>query len=44
MPDDRTGELPRAYVVTKPNVNVSPPEIIKYVEGLIIFTSFLRFT
>ena len=33
MPDDRAGELPRAYVVCKPNEHVTPPEIIKFVEG-----------
>lgn len=32
MPDDRAGELPRAYVVCKPNEHVTPPEIIKFVE------------
>lgn len=32
MPDDRAGELPTAYVVCKPGVSVTPPEIIKYVE------------
>ncbi|KAL3874681.1 hypothetical protein ACJMK2_037659 [Sinanodonta woodiana] len=32
MPDDRAGELPRAYIVTKPNAKVSAEEILKYVE------------
>ncbi|KAL3874680.1 hypothetical protein ACJMK2_037658 [Sinanodonta woodiana] len=32
MPDDEAGELPRAYIVTKPNAKVSAEEIMKYVE------------
>ncbi|KAL3874087.1 hypothetical protein ACJMK2_037150 [Sinanodonta woodiana] len=32
MPDDQAGELPRAYIVTKPNIKVSAEEIMKYVE------------
>ena len=34
LPDDRAGELPRAYVVCKPNVHVTPADIIKFVEGM----------
>ena len=33
MPDDRAGELPRAYVVCKPDAYATPPDILKYVEG-----------
>ena len=33
MPDDRAGELPRAYVVCRPDSAVAPPDILKYVEG-----------
>ncbi|XP_045162751.2 uncharacterized protein LOC123527397 [Mercenaria mercenaria] len=33
MPDDRAGELPRAYVVLKPNANLHAHDLMKYVEG-----------
>lgn len=33
MPDLKAGELPRAYVVTKANQQVSEDEIIQFVEG-----------
>lgn len=32
MPDDRAGELPRAYVVLKPNVEIHAHDLMKYVE------------
>ena len=37
MPDDRAGELPRAYVVCRPDSAVAPPDILKYVEGKFIY-------
>ena len=37
MPDDRAGELPRAYVVSQPDAYVTPPDILKYVEGIVDF-------
>ncbi|KAL4238559.1 hypothetical protein ACF0H5_003266 [Mactra antiquata] len=33
VPDDRAGEIPRAYVVLKPNTDVKPYDIISYVDG-----------
>ncbi|XP_060606865.1 uncharacterized protein LOC132759159 [Ruditapes philippinarum] len=32
MPDDRAGELPRAYVVLKPNLEIHAHDLMKYVE------------
>ncbi|XP_053375982.1 uncharacterized protein LOC123563795 [Mercenaria mercenaria] len=32
MPDDRAGELPRAYVVLKPEISVHAHDLMKYVE------------
>lgn len=33
LPDELAGELPLAFVVKQPGVNVSPAEIIQYVNG-----------
>ena len=33
VPDVEAGELPRAYVVLKPNMAASAADIIKFVEG-----------
>lgn len=38
MPDDRAGELPRAYVVLKPNQQLHAHDLMKYVEGGYIVT------
>ena len=32
-PDERAGELPRAYVVLKPNLHVSEDELQKFIAG-----------
>ena len=33
MPDERAGELPRAYVVCKPDAYATPPDILKYISA-----------
>ena len=33
-PDERAGELPRAYVVVKPNVKMSEDEVHAFVKGM----------
>ena len=39
VPDEEAGELPRAYVVTKPGKNVTEKTLQEFVAG--IFTSFV---
>ena len=36
IPDERAGELPRAYVVLKPDLNISEEDLKKYIAGIII--------
>lgn len=33
IPDEEAGELPRAYVVKKPNSSVTEDDLIKFMEG-----------
>ena len=33
IPDDRAGEIPRAYVVLKPDAKVSDTEIQEFIKG-----------
>jgi hypothetical protein len=40
IPDDEAGELPRAYVVLKHNMNATSEEICQFVEGQYDFVSF----
>ncbi|XP_035774718.1 luciferin 4-monooxygenase-like [Anopheles albimanus] len=42
VPDDRAGELPRAYVVRKEDSNVSPQELIAFVEQKVSSEKRLR--
>ena len=37
VPDQRAGELPRAYIVAKPGQNVSPQQVHEFLKGSIIF-------
>ena len=34
IPDEEAGELPRAYVVLKPNARAREQDIMKYIEGM----------
>ena len=36
IPDGRAGELPRAYVVLKPDLNISEEDLKKYIAGIVI--------
>lgn len=42
MPDDEAGEVPRAYIVKKPNSDASAGEISQYVEDNVAFYKKLR--
>ncbi|KAL8589754.1 hypothetical protein ACOMHN_027262 [Nucella lapillus] len=42
VPDPRAGELPRAYVVLKPNTTASADDIVKFIEGKVNPTKRLR--
>ena len=33
VPDQRAGELPRAYIVAKPGQNVSPQQVHAFLKG-----------
>ena len=37
VPDQAAGELPRAFVVKKPNSNVTAQDITDFVKGMTVF-------
>ena len=39
LPDERSGELPRAYVVLKEGKNTSAKDIMKYMNGMELYPS-----
>jgi acyl-coenzyme A synthetase/AMP-(fatty) acid ligase len=39
-PDDKAGELPIAYIVTKSNMEVSENEVHEFLKGIYIFYIF----
>ncbi|KAH9519672.1 putative 4-coumarate--CoA ligase 5 [Bulinus truncatus] len=42
VPDEESGELPRAFVVKKPGSRVTPESLMKYIEGRVASTKRLR--
>ncbi|KAH9519667.1 4-coumarate--CoA ligase 1 [Bulinus truncatus] len=42
VPDEESGELPRAFVVKKPGSKVTPESLMKYIEGRVASTKRLR--
>ena len=38
IPCDETGELPRAYIVAKPDVNISDQDIHDYIKGKLCYS------
>ena len=43
IPDDRDGELPRAFIKLRPNTKVTGEEIQDFVKGSVIFEWFKNF-
>lgn len=41
VPDERAGELPRAFVVKKPGVGVTEEEIVHFMKGMLLFAGRL---
>ena len=40
IPCDETGELPRAYIVAKPGVNISDQDIHDYIKGKLCYCCY----
>ena len=43
VPDERAGELPRAYVVKKPGKDVTEEDLYNYIAGIVLATSLYNF-
>lgn len=41
VPDAMSGELPRAYIVKKANVDVTEQDLTKFVEGMLLVRTYV---